>query len=122
MESRSRAFHAFPPAEAAARTWATPMSKWAVPLHTRPGLTRLGNVAATPCPPPVPAYILPHLYTYMGVREQHGAMGVARVPRLSHVVPQPGGMWAIRMDETRAVAALGDARGVRDTRLRKLVG
>ena len=61
MESRSRAFHAFPPAEAAARTWTTPMPKWTVPLHTRPGLTRLGNVAATPCPPPVPAYILPHL-------------------------------------------------------------
>ena len=41
MESRSRAFHAFPPAETAARTRTTLMPMWAVPLHTRPGLTRL---------------------------------------------------------------------------------
>ena len=61
MESLPRAFHAFPQAETAARTRATPMSKWAVPLHTRPGLTRLGTVAAPPCPHPVPAYMFPHL-------------------------------------------------------------
>ena len=51
MESRSRAFHAFPPAETAARTRTTLMPMWAVPLHTLPGLTRLGNVAAPPCSP-----------------------------------------------------------------------
>ena len=49
MESLPRAFHAFPQAETAARTRTTRIPMWAVRLHTRPALTRLGTVAAPPC-------------------------------------------------------------------------